>query len=710
VAVAAGYSGFPSQADLLATPGTMGDGAMTNDALVCQALEVLQQLQWDFSKRNAIYKDIDEVLFLENAAYIPESYVKTAVDVRSPLPMHIAHSIVAALSINPPRISFEGIGEGPTTENNSLKRENFFHGSWKRQESDAKRRIWRLFMYSLVTKGEGIIKTVEHTMRAWSGYTKFTQNLSKALDEQVDNGYLDPDMRDRLFDKQTEQYKQMAPFPIHSTDVPPESFYYVKNEDGYACCVEEKEVPYYDTLKRYGMSLDAKGRVCPETMGLPRTMWASAMSSIRTLKFIEVWWPDEVLYVLRGPGDIEQTGYGSGWIVKRLKHGYGDLDRGVLRGPYFHAHGITTASREIEKQGVSILFAYMHLFPLLDSLLTIQSQAAFQTGFPTFKRNTPRTLDLPNAPFGLSVPEQMAKEEVLVPGTIYPYDISPIDQPRSGVDLDKAITLTRSLLEMALPQAATGIVGGDQAGYAINQAAHLASLAWDPIVDNAQFCMAERVGFESWLIENRVQETVYVWGQIPYGSGRNKRRYKPGWISISPDDLGGLHRYECLLKPKSPSNLTVEVRTHAELLRMRLETYEQAIEALGNNAIEVKRGWMLYEIENDPAVKQAIKQRVFQSLGTMDQQALSGVRDQLPGPPQTGIPPAQQAAVGGGGPVMVPGPVPSPVPGQEAQGPIPPGVVPNPQFSPGVPGTPPGVPAGVRGLPANAAPIPGMGR
>jgi hypothetical protein len=143
---------------------------------------------------------------------------------------------------------------------------------------------------------------------------------------------------------------------------------------------------------------------------------------------------------------------------------------------------------------------------------------------------------------------------------------------------------------------------------------------------------------------------------------------------------------------------------------MRLETYEQAIEALGNNAIEVKRGWMLYEIENDPAVKQAIKQRVFQSLGTMDQQALSGVRDQLPGPPQTGIPPAQQAAVGGGGPVMVPGPVPGPVPGQEAQGPIPPGVVPNPQFSPGVPGTPPGVPAGVRGLPANAAPIPGMGR
>lgn len=705
-----GYGGFPSQADLTAHPGSMGEGSLTNDMLVGQALEVCQQLSWDFAKRNAIYKDIDQVLFLERAAYIPENYRTTAIDVRSPLPMHIAHSIVAALSINPPRIMFEQIGEGPTAENNQLKREKFFAGSWKRQESDARRRIWRLFMYSLVTKGEGIMKTVEHSMRAWSGYTKFTQDLGKALDAQVDDGKLDYDMRDQLFDRQTEQYKKMAPYPIHSTDVPPESFYYIKNEDGYTCCVEEKEVPYYDTLDRYGMGLDAKGRVCPVALGLPRTAWPSVMSSVRTLKFVEVWWPNEVLYVLRGPGDVNQTGYGSGWIVKRLKHGYGDSNLGVLRGPYFHAHGITTASREIDKQGLSVLFAYMHLFPLLDSLLTIQSQAAFTTGFPTFKRNTPRTLDLPNAPFGLSLPEQMSKEEVIVPGTIYPYDVSPIDQPRSGVDLDKAIQLCRSLLEMALPQAAQGIVQGDQAGYAINQAAHLASLAWDPIIDNAQFCFAERVGFESWMIENCVAETVYVWGDVPYGNGRNKRRTKPGWLPMSPDDLQGMHRYECLLKPKSPSNLTVEVRTHAELLRMRLETYDQAIEALGNNPIEVKRGWMLYEIENDPTVKQAIKQRVFQSLGTMDQQAMSGIRDMLPGAGPVAVPPAQQSAIPMGPPGMPPGGAPSPVPGPEAQGPIAPGVRPMPQFGPGVPGTPAGVPAGVRGLPQTAAPVPGMGR
>lgn len=694
-------------------PGTMGDGGyLGNDDIVADCLSVVQQLEWDFEKRNALYESIDKVLFLEEAVSIPDNFKKTAIEVRSPLPLHIANSITAALSINAPYVRFQPIGDGPAAENNQLVREKFFEASWERQEQDAERRLFRLFMYSLVTKGEAIMKTTERTARAWAGYTKFSRELSAKLDDEVKSGRMDYSARDMLYDKQTEQYKRLAPYPIVSTDVPPESFMYIKGEDGFTTIVEKKQVPYYDTLEKYGAALDTKGRVCTAAMGLPRKDWTSAMSRMRTLTMLEVWTCDKVQYILRGPGDVNANGQGSGWVVKQYRHGYGDYERHVLRGPYFHALGITTSSRDIEKQGLSVLFAYLHLFPLLNSLLTIQSQAAFTFGFPAYKRTTPQAMQLPGIgdnPFGQSALDQEAGHEIVTPGSIYPHDISPIDQPRTGVDLDKAISLTRSLIQMALPDVATGIVSGEQTGVAINQAAHLASLAWDPIVDNAQFCFSKRVGFESWLIENKVQERVTVWGEVPIGKGYNKRRFKPGMISIAPEDLGGVHRYKVMLKPKTPSNLTIEVRTHGDLLKMRLESYEQAIEALGNNPIEVKRAWMRYEIENDPAVKAQIKQRLFQDLGTMDQQALSGFRDAVPGAGLAGINPAQQQTGAG---MPLPGaPPPIPLPGgpPAAAPPGAPSAMPQARFGPGVPGLAPGQPAGIRNPPAGAQPIPGMG-
>ena len=36
-----------------------------------------------------------------------------------------------------------------------------------------------------------------------------------------------------------------------------------------------------------------------------------------------------------------------------------------------------------------MLYPFLSLFPALDSYLTIQSNAAYLTGFPTFKRNQP---------------------------------------------------------------------------------------------------------------------------------------------------------------------------------------------------------------------------------------------------------------------------------------------------------------------------------
>lgn len=666
-------------------------------------LASVAELQQEFRDRDRLYQDIDKVIYLENAVNIPKNYKKSAIEVRSPLPVHITNSITAALSIKPPKVQFEPVGIGDSYEENAALRERYFDGSWLRQEQEAERRLFRLWVHSIVTKGEGILKTIERKQRAWAGYNRYSKKL---LADNATTG-LSQREQDRVYNTQTEEYKRGTPYPISSTDVPPETFYYTKGEDGFQTCVEVKLVPYYTTLVRYSMGLNLKGEVVPEAMGLPRHDWHKCMGKTTMLQMIEYWDWEKVTYILQGPADISKKGtgkVGQGLVVKTIKHRYGDKDLKTLKGPYFHAHGITTSSREIYKQGLGVLFGYLHLFPLLDSLLTIQSQSAFMYGFPSFKRTTPQAFGLPDAqtPYGMDAREGTQTKEVLVPGGVLPYDIAPIEMPRGGVDLDKTIAMIRNLLELALPGAAQGLTGGGDSGYLLNQAAHLARLAWQPIVDNAEFALAKRTGFESELIEKCIGETVYVYGNRPGITGNTNKRADKGWLGIGPPDLSGIHRYTVHIDPDTPSNKTLEIRSHHDLLEMRLETPEQAIEAMGNNPIEVERAWLLHDLKKDPAIYRQLQMRVFKKLATMDQQAMLDNGITQPGTPAL---PAQQGAQLPGTPVT---PFGQPIP----NGPAPVGA-PAPQGAPlpgpGTPGTPPGVPGGVRNIPLNAQTIPGRG-
>src|SRR5207342_3778233 len=166
--------------------------------------------------------------------------------------------------------------------------------------------------------------------------------------------------------------------------------------------------------------------------------------------------------------------------------------------------------------------------PLLNSLLTMQSQAAFSFAYPAYRRTTPPTYNLPDAPFGLAADEIAGNRQKIVPGAIFPHDIAPMDQPHTSVDLDKAIQFVKSLIDLALPDTVQGAVSGEMAGYTLNQAAHLASLTWGPIVENVQDCLSDRVGWESYLIEEKIGETVYVYGAMPQPRSRpgSPQQYK----------------------------------------------------------------------------------------------------------------------------------------------------------------------------------------
>jgi hypothetical protein len=659
--------------------------ATDNETMERRTLEHAESLRQEFSKRDKLYRLIDAILFGDVEIKIPEAYCDTALAVHAPMALNIASTVTAALSVNPMSINFKPIGFGDIYQQNSTLRENFFEASWRRQEQEARRQLLRLFIWSVVTKGEGVLKTVERSHTVWGQYSKLQKRLE---DELASDRDLDDDAKDRVYQAKTEEAKLALPYPITTTDCPPETFYYTKNEHGLTSAVECKELPYHEALARFGMGLSSYGDVVkvdeqfdPRALGLPRAEWSRVMGDAgqQTIRCIEAWDPKVQVIILQGPGQRGRIDRGT--LAKVVPHSYGDEHLGVLRGPYFHALGTTTDSRLPEHAGLSVLFGYLELFPLLDSLLTMQANSAYMTGFAAFKRTTPpgQIPGLPQPPYGTT--GQETQPERIVPGQLYPYDVSPIDQPRAGADMDKFLQNVQALLERALPSTVQGVVASDTSGYALNQAAYLARLNWNPIVSNVEVALGERTGFESWLIQHRIGEKVYAWGEVE--ARRDRKRIsgqsKAAWLGIGPDDLKGVHRYEARLEPSTPSNEIIATRAIGEKMQLRLITYEDAVGQAGSNPDEVEKSWLLHELKNSQEVQAELKAAIFSQVATIRARKIQA----------TGIPVTELAGItppGAGGPPIVPG-------------------------ATGVPGGTPGVgnPGQLGGMPPQPVPSPGMG-
>lgn len=716
---------FPTEDALVIQPGTLNNEPTQND--VCAAvLDFVSDLRQEFQERDKLYARIDNVIYLNEAVKIPENFKGSAIEVRSPMPSHIANSITAALSINVPRISFEPLEIGDLGHDLAFYRKTFFEQAWKRQMLDKNRRLYRLYMYSAVTKGTAVLKTQTRKNRAWAQYKTKAQEILTGLDQKRDAGEIDQDTYTRVFDGETEAFKRDQPYPIETSDIPPETFYYQMGENGFVRCAEVSNVPYYDTLKLFKGTFNLKGEVRSDDdsfdartgLPIPDYSWHKVYSggTQKTIQKIELWDSKRCYVILRGPGDIPPKGAGftgSGWLAKVYTHNLGDPMTGCLKGPYFMTSGITTASRKHEHASLSVLFAYLHLFPLLNSLLTMQSQAAYTFSYPAYKRTAPPTFGMSETPFGIDAKDIHENRRVITPGAIFPHDISAMDQPRSGIDLDKAIQLVQMMLERMLPDTVQGVITGETAGYALNQATHLATLAWSPILDNAKTTLSQRVGHESQLIEQSIGETVYTRGALPRprsrsgysGSTNAPIIYKDGWIGIGPKQLGGYHDYDVELDPVNINNDSLTLRNLKDELDMRLIDPAEAIRRRGRNPVDVERAWMIYEIKQDKTIRDLMKQRIFRKLATIDQQTMLGAPDgsepQTPPLPLSGTPAGASPGVSQGLPTT--GFVP-PSGATPAAAPPPPTGMTGP---PGVPGTPAGAPGGVPGTPALHSPIPG---
>ena len=300
--------------------------------LLDQTLDLSNDLRVRFRLRNQLYALIDSVIFQDTYIEIPEAYRKTALEVRNPLAIDIVDTTVSALCANPPTVQYQPTAFGDAAQQNATLREHFFDASWHRQEQDSRRPLLRSLMYSTVAKGEGWLKTISRATSAWREYS----DQVKAMEEEImaEQQY-DEDAQKRLFHKQTEELKLLAPYPIASTDVPPETMYYNQNENGFTANVEVKTMPYLEALSRFGTGLDRDGNVLapddwqqldPRAMALSRSEWPRIVQQHRQITVIEAWDYQTCAIVLLGPGQMASasSSFQNGTLVRQIQHGYGD--------------------------------------------------------------------------------------------------------------------------------------------------------------------------------------------------------------------------------------------------------------------------------------------------------------------------------------------------------------------------------------------------
>lgn len=703
---------------LAAAPG-LSAGDLDADDAGSRVQEIVQQLRGDFKQRDELYHRIDQVVFGEIKPHIPKNFRKTATPVQSPLAAHITNTVTAAMTVNHPAHQRRPIGFGDRFVEDATRLEHFMDAAWQQQEEDADRELFRLFMASLCAKGEAVFKTLPRANRAWSGYGVFQANLAADLAQRTTSQR----ERDQAYDQKTEEWKRArGTYPIGTTDVEPETFYYLPGEEGPTFFAEVTRVPYVEALARHldadgrrRFGIDREGKVVPAAMGLPRADWGDAMRGNQYLSCTEAYdWRYRYVFLL-GPGQYRKTSnrYGSGQLVSRTPHNFGRPDTKTLIGPYAHALGVTTASRLPHRAGLGIITPFLDLFPLLDALLTQYGNGAFLTGWTAYKTNRPAASEprLPESSFGNDqLANRRQRARVLEPGGVWPDDISALEHPAMGSAFKEFLGIVRGLLDLALPAVVQGAVDGDPSGYALNQAARLARLAWNPIVRNAERALSKRSAFEAYCLEHNVGERVYAWG-AQQGRGRKQRGERGTYLSIDPtEDFGGVHKFKVALDPDLPADRMMELRAHQTMLELRLETPEMAVEAVGNSPDEVEKGWLLHDFKQDPEVKGMVVQRAKQLLGILrqrqEQEALASQQalDAAVMGPNGGIPPGQTTVQ----------------PGMEAVGAV-------PQPGDGMPLTPPApasatsvganqlrgslgnVPGAPGGLPAGHVPLPGEG-
>lgn len=571
---------------------------------------------------------------MERKVYVPPSYGKSTVEIRTPLMNDLIQRLAGALSVNLPQIKVppRPRGDQAKAQRNSSLLEKWTTAWLSEMEHQENDRLFYRFMDYLCGDGTAILKLV-HRKEFWDDYPE--------MDDEEREGLTETEAKD--YDDKVFNYKTSARLPFSLKVPDPVTVLPHWGDDGLTDVIEFTKRPKVFVAKAFDLVGDGKGGLAPR-VGRGVDTGSDLAGDI---EYWEHWTDNDVAYF------VDRK------CVRIIQHNYG-------RVPYFIALGTQTSSRDPSKEGLSVAHQLIHLIPALDSLLTMKTNSGFMQAYPAFKRVRPLGAPMRNDNDSDDTDES---DEQFEPGMIYDgfpgEDLEAIQIPPVGQDVNQAIDIILGLVtKVGVPSVMEGNHSPNRvSGYAYSEMLNVSRTKYTTIIRNAAFAWEQTIRHLWSLIENQVREDVPVWGM-----GKDKE----DWLPLGPDDIDNYYNIKVIIEPLLPED-DIATGQHAAAMvqagmwskrfarevKMGISSPEEMEdEILVENAMQLPQVQMYILMKALERAEMDELKELFQMTTQMVEANLKQTVDQFKQngtqPGQPGVPNLNPGTGGGGQPGMAP--------------------------------------------------------
>jgi hypothetical protein len=553
-----------------------------------------------------------------------EKYTLVNVDPRDPDVSEEAFQQTAMLTLERPKLQLKG-GESDTAQTNASLREH-----WTEET------LWEA---GTRTPGKDTMVALTDAALndggAWAKILFAPDVWDKRYSLPRPGGGASQDVYDH-YDKATEEAKKAAGVPFVWSAVDTRTVY-PDTAGGQLCEVlEVTERPLRATLRRYRLGRDRQGDLVPEELAEPQ-----ATSNRPILpSSLQLWEHWDETYATWAVATSNYAGHQTRKIVKQFRHGYGFV-------PYDFAPGLWMNHWSNRKVGWGVSQTKLWLVQYRQYLRAMHAQYVArdllsplvnygEAGAAPVIGNDGKPRDRDPGP----IPGEILN---LGPGR----QLQRIQYP-DATTLEKHMQLVdNAIMQLESPKVTT-LGGMEGAGFAISQVLSYSRTRVGPISSNLQSLLKGQTEKLWSLVQNKVQEKVWVGFSGPQGT--------TGYIGLDPDDFNRPVRIQWQMQQQLPTDDMIKARYAHERLQAGTWGSDEAIEYLGDNPDEIRRSKQRDRIRQSPEYQKWLDNQVFQFAGRGDilgaaaqaQQLAMKVQPALPAGPGGMATPAPGVFEGGG--------------------------------------------------------------
>jgi len=335
------------------------------------------------------------------------------------------------------------------------------------------------------------------------------------------------------------------PIPLRARLVDPLTFFPPTNEWASPVIMESALRPARETFHALRLQGTSSTNVVRVPEGTPYDFREPPPAAGTFMEVSEIWSESEVIFVLGAP-------FSQVFAFEN--------DPSIFAGklPYSWASGEVSGLDDPAVSNLSVLFPLMYLQPWMDTLLAMMVAWAAIGANPTAW--TSRDV-------GAGVQEPGVKVTDFQPGKVYSLGTGGkmgfLEPPSIGREAIRLLEMFINLSDrVGLAPIVSGIIGTRTPGLTQSAAMEAAISKLSPVVDNAEFCLAEALKLSFHAIENVIQKPVWVSGWQFEEATQTKRK---GAHRISPADVRGHYDISCSLKVDTLQDVIAK-GTHAAFM------------------------------------------------------------------------------------------------------------------------------------------------